>query len=69
MIDLNIQGFIDSTIFIKKYDALQTQIENIDMKINQMTGDSQNKPDYQKQFHFLMDYVKDKALYWKKITR
>lgn len=67
LIDLNIQGFIDSTIFIKKYDALQTQIENIDMKINQMTGDSQNKPDYQKQFHFLMDYVKDKALNWKNI--
>ena len=37
------------------------------MKINQMTGDNQNKPDYQKQFQFLMDYVKEKTMNWKNI--
>lgn len=67
LIDLNIQGFIDSTIFMNKYDALVSQINDINLKINQTENLDKNEKYYRERFDFLMNYVKNKVLNWKDI--
>lgn len=62
LVDLNTQGFIDSNIFLRKYNHLQLQIDRLDNKINQII-----LIDTQDRFQRIMNTIDNLVCHWEEI--